>query len=146
MENVIGGMVLDAAAHPPDAIRRQIHVRSQETNPFRSRRRLQATLPQGGAALFRHHDGKAEPLLEFGFQRFEAGSGKVHDAGTEIMVLLEGEHGEGPMEGVQVPGRYDKKKFRHLARVLFFAKIANLTKFVGQDIDRTNQRYYATAH
>ena len=41
------------------------------------------------------------------------GAGQVHDDGPEHGVFLEGKHGEGPVERVQVPGGDDKGDLGH---------------------------------
>ena len=114
MEGVIGAVTVDAAAHPLDAQLGKVHARGQEAHPYRVGGGIQAAFPEGPAGLFHRHDGDRETVLEIRHGGGDGlGAGEVHDDGAETGVLLEGEHGEGPVEGVEVPGRNDEGDLGH---------------------------------
>ena len=119
MEDVVGVMVVDAAAHALDTDGIEVHARGQETNPFRLGDGVQAAFPQGLSGEVQRHHGKRETVLEIRLDGADGlGTGQVHDDGAEAGIFLEGKHGKGPVEGVQVPGGNDEGDLGHKRVVL----------------------------
>ena len=115
VEHVVPVMPVDAPAHPFDARFVQIHAGREEAHPFGFGDGLQAPFPEGLSGLLHRNGGNREMVLEVrddGTHGF--GAGKVHDDGAETAALLEREHGQGPVEGVQVPGRNDEGDLSHM--------------------------------
>ena len=117
MEDVIGVVAVDTAAHPLDAGLGEVHARGEEAHPFRVGGGVQAAFPEGLAGLFHRHDRDRETGFEIRRGGADGGgAGEVHDDGAEGGVLLEGKHREGPVEGVEVPGRNDEGDLSHRQR------------------------------
>jgi len=119
MEDVIGVVVVDAAAHALDAHLVEVHARGEEAHPFRRGSGVQAAFPQGLSGQVHGHRGDRETVLEIRHEGADGlGAGEVHDDGAETGVFLECKHGEGPVERVQVPGGNDKGDLGHKRGVL----------------------------
>ena len=119
MEDVITVMIVDAAAHALDTDGVEVHARGQETDPFRLGGGVKAAFPQGLPGEVHRHHGKRETVLEIRLDGADGlGTGQVHDDGAEAGVFLEGKHGKGPVEGVQVPGGNDEGDLGHKRVVL----------------------------
>ena len=118
MKSVIGVVTVDTATHALDTQFGEVHARCEETYPFRVGSGVQAAFPQRLTGLFHRHGGNGETVLEI---RHEGGDGfgtrKVHDDGAETVVFLEGKHGEGPVQGVEVPGRKDESDLGHSQQI-----------------------------
>ena len=119
VEDVIGIVVVDAAAHALDAGLVEVHARGEEAHPFRIGGGIQTALPQGLPGEVHRHGGNREAVLEIGHEGADGlGAGQVHDDGAQAGVLLEGKHGKGPVERVQVPGGNDEGDLGHKRGVL----------------------------
>ena len=115
VKDIVLVVPVDAPAHPLDARFVQVRAGHEEAHPFRLGNGVQTAFPEGLSGLLHRHGGNRETVLEirddgpYGF-----GAGQVHDDGAEAAAFLEGEHGQGPVERVQVPGRYDESDLSHM--------------------------------
>jgi hypothetical protein len=90
VEDVIGVMVVDAAAHALDAEFVEVHARRQEAHPFRLGGGIQAAFPHRLSLRVHRHDGNRKVVLEIRHDGADGlGAGKVHDDGAQAGVFLE---------------------------------------------------------
>ena len=114
VEDVIGVVSVDAAAHALDARFVQVHAGREEAHPFRLGNDVQTAFPQGLPGLLHRHDGYREPVLEIRNDGTHGlGTGEVCDDDPEGAALLERKHGKEPVESIQVPGRNDERNLCH---------------------------------